>query len=365
VVATELGRELARRGHVVHIISYDQPFRLREFSPNILYHQVEVPSYPLFKHPPYLLSLANKMAEVAVYGELDLLHVHYAIPHAASAYLARQMLASRDGGRARRLKFITTLHGTDITLVGSEPSYAEMVAFTINESDGVTAVSEALRQETLRTFQVTREIVTVHNFIDPGVYRPEPDRGKRRCFAADDEKIVLHVSNFRPVKRVDAVVQVFAQLAAAVRARLLMVGDGPDLPVARQEAERLGVGDRVCFLGQQDEVAGLFSLADLFLLPSATESFGLSALEAMACGVPVIASRVGGLPEVVGDRAAGFLYPPDRLDRMANQAIALLTNDALHGKVSRAARRRAAERFSADRLVAEYEAYYRLVLDQP
>jgi len=362
VVATELGRQLARRGHIIHFISYDQPFRLRDFTRNVAYHQVEVPNYPLFKYPPYLLALANKMAEVALYEQLDIIHVHYAIPHAASAYLARQMLAARTNGRGRRLRFVTTLHGTDITLVGSEPSFADMVAFTINQSDGVTAVSESLREETIKTFSVTKEIVTIPNFIDPDEYRREAVAGDRRALAADDEKIILHVSNFRPVKRVDAVVQIFARVAAEVKARLLMVGDGPDLPLARREAERLGVSDRVTFLGQQDEVAGLFSVADLFLLPSAKESFGLVALEAMACGVPVIASRVGGLPEVIGDKQAGFLYPPERLDRMARKAIQLLTDGTKHRKAAVAARRRAVGQFSASRIVPQYEELYRRVL---
>lgn len=365
VVATELGRQLARRGHVIHFISYDQPFRLHDFTRNVAYHQVEVPTYPLFKYPPYLLALANKMAEVALYEQLDILHVHYAIPHAASAYLARQMLAARNRGRARRLRFVTTLHGTDITLVGSEPSFADMVAFTINQSDGVTAVSESLRTETMETFNLTREIATIPNFIDPDEYRREASPDDRRALAADDEKIVLHVSNFRPVKRVDAVVQIFARVASEVRARLLMIGDGPDQPLARREAERLGVTDRVTFLGQQEEVASLFSVADLLLLPSAKESFGLVALEAMACGVPVIASRVGGLPEVVGGKEAGFLYPPERLDRMARKAIQLLSDDAKRRKAAVAARRRAIGQFSASRIVPQYEDFYRRVLARP
>ncbi len=365
VVATELGRQLERRGHVIHFISYDQPFRLHDFTRNVSYHQVEVPTYPLFKYPPYLLALANKMAEVALYEQLDILHVHYAIPHAASAYLARQMLASRNKGRARRLRFVTTLHGTDITLVGSEPSFSEMVAFTINQSDGVTAVSESLRLETMETFSLTREIVTIPNFIDPDEYRREASPEDRRALADDDEKLILHVSNFRPVKRVDAVVQIFARVAREIKARLLMVGDGPDLPLARREAERLGVADRVTFLGQQEEVAGLFSVADLLLLPSEKESFGLVALEAMACGVPVIASRVGGLPEVVGDKQAGFLYPPERVDRMAKKAAQLLRDESKHRKAAIAARRRAIGQFSASRIVPQYEEFYRRVLARP
>jgi len=361
VVASELGRHLARRGHSVHFIAYDVPFRVRSFQERVYYHEVEVPVYPLFKHPPYLLALANKMVEVARDEGLDVLHVHYAIPHAASAYLARQVLAGATGGR--RPAVVTTLHGTDITLVGGEPSFAGITAFSINESDGVTAVSEDLRRRTIRTFAVKAPIATIHNFIDPADY-PEtavqagrPDRC-RRCLAESGELVVTHISNFRPVKRADLTVRLFAAAARDLEARLVLIGDGPDIHRVREEAATLGVSDRVTFLGRQERVEELLASSDVLLLPSLEESFGLAALEAMAAGTPVIASRVGGLPEVVGEGEGGFLYPPEDVRGMADGLRRLLTDQELREAVGSSGRRRAFELFSADRIVPQYERYY-------
>lgn len=355
VVATELGMALAERGHRIHFICYDVPFRLDRCGDNIRFHEVEVPTYPLFQYPPYLLALANKMAEVARYEGLDVLHVHYAIPHATSAFLAREMLAPLGP------KVVTTLHGTDITLVGQQPSFADIIAFSINRSDAVTAVSEALRRETLARFTVYREVVTIPNFVDLNAFRPGRDPELRRRYARDDEALLVHVSNFRPTKRVDRVVDVFSRVAQRLPARLLMVGDGPDLGVARALAAELGVADRVQFVGKVERVAPLMAAADLCLLPSTHESFGLVALEAMACGVPVIASRVGGLPEVVVDGECGYLLPEDDVEGMARRAAELLGNPALYRGFAAAGRRRAGE-FAAERIIPRYEALYADVL---
>jgi len=360
VVATELGRQLARRGHVVHFITYDVPFRLPRFQENVFFHEVETPSYPLFKHPPYLLALANKMVEVARYAELDILHVHYAIPHATSAYLAREVLEA--GGDRRTPAVVTTLHGTDITLVGSEPSFSDIIAFSIDRSDGVTAVSHALRAETLKAFRVRPDIRVIHNFIDPEDYADHDRCDERRCLAGPDRLVVTHISNFRPVKRVEVVVRVFAGAARDLPARLVLIGDGPDVPKARREAARLGVEDRVVFLGRQEQVAGLLAASDVFLLPSVQESFGLAALEAMAARVPVVASRVGGLPEVVGEDEGGFLYDIGDLDGMTAGLRRLLLDDELRRECGQRARERAFRLFSSERVVPEYERCYEEVL---
>jgi N-acetyl-alpha-D-glucosaminyl L-malate synthase BshA len=360
VVASELGRQLARRGHEVHFITYDVPFRLRGFQERLYFHEVEVPAYPLFKHPPYLLALANKMVEVAQSARLDILHVHYAIPHATSAYLARQVIEASGNGPAPAV--VTTLHGTDITLVGSEPSFAGITAFSIQASDGVTAVSEALKRQTLETFKVSRDIRVIRNFVDPEDYA-DLSACWRGSLAANGEVIVAHVSNFRPVKRADVVVRVFAAACRDMPARLALIGDGPDLHKVRVEAERLGVSDKLVFLGQQERIGELLAAADVFFLPSLQESFGLAALEAMAAGVPVVATRVGGLPELVGDGDGGFLYEVDDFDGMAQGLRALLTDRDLRACVSARARRRALSRFSSEIIVPQYEAFYRHVLD--
>jgi N-acetyl-alpha-D-glucosaminyl L-malate synthase BshA len=320
-------------------------------------------AYPLLEYFPYSLALAVKQHEVALREDLDVLHVHYAIPHATAAYLARQILASAgpNGGVPR---VITTLHGTDITLLGSDRSYSETVAFCIQQSDGVTAVSESLKADTYRELRVTRDIRVIPNFLDCTTSRWRAAAPLRGCLAPSGTKIVMHVSNFRPVKRATAVVEIFARIRRQVAARLVMVGDGPDVAGATRLAKTLGVGEDVEFLGEQDQVVPLLSAADVFLLPSAQESFGLAALEAMSCEVPVVASRVGGLPEVVDDGLTGFLHDPGDLEGMAASAMKLLTDEALHRRMAQAARATAHGRFCDSKIVPMYEAYYREVLGQ-
>jgi N-acetyl-alpha-D-glucosaminyl L-malate synthase BshA len=361
VIASELGKTLAARGHRVHILSSDTPFRLADYQPGLSFHRVQTPTYPLFREPQYVLSLANKIVQVARAERLDIIHAHYAIPHATAAYLARQILASSPLHRVPT-KVITTLHGTDITLLGSDPSYSETVAFCIQQSDGVTAVSESLKADTRRELGVDCEIRVIPNFLDCSVHRRIDVPDLRSRFARDDQKVVIHVSNFRPVKRVVEVVEVFARIRRDVCARLLMVGDGPDMGEAVQRARALGVTDDVLFLGEQDQVFPLLSISDLFLLPSAQESFGLAALEAMACEVPVIASRVGGLPEVIAHEENGFLHAPDDLDGMARSGVMLLTDERLHRRVAGAARRTVHQRFCDVKIVPVYEAYYQEIL---
>ena len=361
VIASELGKTLAARGHRVHILSSDTPFRLADYQPGLSFHRVQTPTYPLFREPQYVLSLANKIVQVARAERLDIIHAHYAIPHATAAYLARQILASSPLHRVPT-KVITTLHGTDITLLGSDPSYSETVAFCIQQSDGVTAVSESLKADTRRELGVDCEIRVIPNFLDCSVHRRIDVPDLRSRFANDDQKVVIHVSNFRPVKRVVEVVEVFARIRGEVCARLLMVGDGPDMGEAVQRARTLGVADDVLFLGEQDQVFPLLSISDLFLLPSAQESFGLAALEAMACEVPVIASRVGGLPEVIAHDENGFLHAPDDLDGMARSGVMLLTDERLHRRVAGAARRTVHQRFCDVKIVPVYEAYYQEIL---
>ncbi|HTD62307.1 MAG TPA: N-acetyl-alpha-D-glucosaminyl L-malate synthase BshA [Gemmatimonadaceae bacterium] len=361
VIASELGKTLAARGHRVHILSSDTPFRLADYQPGLSFHRVQTPTYPLFREPQYVLSLANKIVQVARAERLDIIHAHYAIPHATAAYLARQILASSPLHRVPT-KVITTLHGTDITLLGSDPSYSETVAFCIQQSDGVTAVSESLKADTRRELGVDCEIRVIPNFLDCSVHRRIDVPDLRSRFARDGQKVVIHVSNFRPVKRVVEVVEVFARIRREVCARLLMVGDGPDMGEAVQRARTLGVADDVLFLGEQDQVFPLLSISDLFLLPSAQESFGLAALEAMACEVPVIASRVGGLPEVIAHDENGFLHAPDDLDGMARSGVMLLTDERLHRRVAGAARRTVHQRFCDVKIVPVYEAYYQEIL---
>ncbi|MCL5046233.1 MAG: N-acetyl-alpha-D-glucosaminyl L-malate synthase BshA [Actinobacteria bacterium] len=358
IVATELGKDLALRGHEIHFICSDVPFRLREFHENIFYHGVETPLYPLFTEAPYFLSLSSKIAEVARLEGLDIVHAHYAIPHATSAYLARMMLG---GGKPR---IVTTLHGTDITLLGSEPSFAEIIAFSINASDGVTAVSESLKRDTYRALPVKAEISTIPNFLDCEFHRRVSAERIRERFARPWEKVIIHMSNFRAVKRVDTVIKVFARIAAEVPAQLLMIGDGPERSRAQQLAASLGLCDRVHFLGNQESVIELLSTGDLFLLPSTIESFGLAALEAMACEVPVVASKIGGLPEVVVEGITGYLLPPEDVDGMAGAGVRILSDGNLHAQMAGAARARVLGNFCAARIVPMYEAYYRKVLEK-
>lgn len=361
VVATELGIELATRGHEVHFITYSQPFRLTGREENIRYHEVPVSNYPLFEYPPYDLALATRMAEVAELYSLDLLHVHYAIPHSVSALLARQMLASR----GRHLPFITTLHGTDITLVGLDRSYLPITKFGIEESDGVTAISQHLRARTEEAFGITRPIEVIRNFVNCDIYRHDPEiiAAQRPRFAKPNERLLVHLSNFRPVKRVLDVVEIFARVAHALPSRLLLIGDGPDRSAAEYLAMRLGIADRVDFLGKQDNVNELLSLADLMLMPSEMESFGLAALEAMACRVPAIATRVGGVPELINDPVNGLLFDVGDVEAMAEGAIALLSDEERLQTMASAARRTAQDHFCASRIIPLYEKYYESIVN--
>jgi N-acetyl-alpha-D-glucosaminyl L-malate synthase BshA len=367
VVATELGIELAARGHEVHFITSSPPFRLNGREANIRFHEVAVYNYPLFEHPPYDLALATRMAEVAEFYALDLLHVHYAIPHSISALLARQMLETQqEAARRRYLPFITTLHGTDITLVGLDRSYLPITKFGIEQSDGVTAISSHLRERTHEAFGIESEIEVIRNFVNCDVYVRDPAKvaAMRPRFASADEKLLVHLSNFRPVKRILDVIEVFAKVAEELPARLMMIGDGPDRSAAEHLALRLGVAERVHFLGKQDNVNELLPLADLMLMPSEMESFGLAALEAMACSVPTIATRVGGVPELISDHVNGLLFPLGDVHAMAAAAVALLEDGPRYTAMSLAARRTAQDHFCATRIIPRYEEYYERVLAQ-
>ena len=360
IIATELGKALALRGHRVHILSSEMPVRLGVFQPGLSFHRVETPSYPLFREPQYLLSLANKIVQVSRDEQLDIVHAHYAIPHATAAYLARQILAAT--GQAAAPRVITTLHGTDITLLGSDRSYSETVAFCIQESDGVTAVSQSLKNDTVRELGITRDIRVLPNFLDCDVYRRLDVAELCSKLAPAHQKLVIHVSNFRPVKRVAAVVEIFDRICRSVPAHLLMVGDGPELDGASRLAHERGLDDRIHFLGEQDQVLPLLSIADVFLLPSAQESFGLAALEAMACEVPVVASNVGGLPEVIDHGRNGFLHPLGDFDGMARSSVALLTDASRHRQVAAAGLEKVHSEFCEEKIVPLYEAYYEEVL---
>ena len=351
IVATELAIALADRGHEVHVLSTEPPFRFPRNRQSLHFHEVATPAYPLFREPQYALSLATAIVQVSRRYHLDVVHAHYAVPHAAAAYLARQIMIAHPTDRVPCV--MTTLHGTDITLVGSDPSYTETVAFCIDQSDGVTAVSESLKADTCQLLGITREIRVIPNFLDGARFarRDVPRRpgGTPR---------IVHISNFRPVKRIGAVVDVFARVRAQVPATLVLVGDGPDLAPARQRLQALGLGGDVEYAGERLDIVDVLSQADVFLLPSATESFGLAALEAMACEVPVVASRVGGVPEVIDDGVTGFLHEPEDIDGMAGNIVRLVNEPALHARVAAAARQAAIERFSAARIVPMYEAAY-------
>jgi N-acetyl-alpha-D-glucosaminyl L-malate synthase BshA len=349
ILATELGLELATRGHEVHFICYANPIRLDPDVPRIHYHEVEVTTYPLFQFPPYCLALASRMAEVAEGYHLDLLHVHYAIPHSIAALLAQQMLRPR-----RRLPFITTLHGTDITLVGADRSYLPITRFSIEQSSGVTAVSDYLRARTIEVFQVAKEIRVVRNFVNCEIYRPAKRFGPRRR--------LIHISNFRPVKRATDCIRILRQVRQRFDAELVMVGDGPDRGPAEQLARDLGIERWVEFLGKQAHVERLIPQADVLLLPSELEAFGLAALEAMACGVPPVATRAGGVPELITHGVDGFLEAPGDIEAQAADVAALLSDDALYERVSAAARNTAVTRFSSSMIIPLYEQFYSEVL---
>lgn len=355
-VAAELGKQLARRGHTVHFVSYRLPFRLDGMTENIRYHEVDVTTYALFEYPPHDLALAAKMAEVARDQSLDLFHVHYAIPHAITGILAQMMLGEKHP------KLVTTLHGTDITLVGQDRSFFEITRFGIERSDGVTAVSEFLRRMTVEEFQIANPIEVIPNFVDLSAYAHCRNPSERQRLAAPHEKVLLHISNFRPVKRVLDVVRILERVVREVPAVLLMVGEGPERSSAQALAKRLGLADRVRFLGRQDRIPDLVGLADVFLLPSELESFGLSALEAMASGVPVVGSDAGGLPEVVRHAESGFLLPVGDIEGMAARTIEILKDEEHWRALGQAGQRRAAALFGSDRVVSQYERYYERVL---
>jgi N-acetyl-alpha-D-glucosaminyl L-malate synthase BshA len=357
VVATELGKELAARDHDVHFISYALPIRLT-MTDHIYFHEVEVLSYPLFEYPPYDLVLATKMVEVMTRFDLDILHVHYAIPHSISAYLAKKMLTDRV------VPFVTTLHGTDITLVGNDRSYLPITRFGIEQSDAVTAVSEYLRQRTINEFQIERDVKVVPNFVNCNVYVPSKDAAFRRKFAGEGVPILTHISNFRPVKRVEDVVGIFALVRQRLNARLLMVGDGPDRPKAEWLARTHGVADDVIFVGKQNDMSQFLAVSDVLLLPSELESFGLVALEAMACEVPVIATQVGGIPEVVRDGIDGFLYKVGDIKAMANGVTSILTNPSMRERMGKSARDHATQEFCASKIVLRYEDLYRQTIEE-
>jgi N-acetyl-alpha-D-glucosaminyl L-malate synthase BshA len=360
VVATELGMELAKRGHEVHFISYQVPFRLNPYQDNVYFHEVQILTYPLFQYPPYTLALAAKMAEVADEAGLDVLHAHYAIPHAVCGYLARQI------ARSTKLRVVTTLHGTDITLVGSDASFKGLTRFGINESDGVTAVSEYLRRKTIEVFGPRRPIRVIPNFVDTTRYMPRKSGACRKeRFAKKGERIVVHISNFRPSKRVMDVVRVFAAVRREVPSVLLMVGDGIQRSQSHDVAVELGVEKHVRYLGQMDAVEDILGCGDLFLLTSENESFGLAALEAMSSGVPVIGTTAEGLPELIRPEETGYLLPVGDVEGMARRAIEILSDPKKHAAMSAASRRIAEEKYDASRIVPLYENFYAETLDLP
>ena len=355
-VATELGRNLARRGHKVHFITTALPYRLSDFVENIFFHEVEVFQYPLFDYTPYSLSLASKMAQVALREELDLLHVHYAVPHATSAYLAKKILEKR-----RQLPVITTLHGTDITLVGTDQSYYDITRFSIEESDAVTAVSQYLKDQTLLNFSIEKPIEVIPNFLDPERFKPETDLN-RDCFSSPDEKVLMHISNFRSVKRIPDIIEVFEGVARRMKARLLLIGSGPENEHARSLAVEKGLIDSITFLGRRDDVSTIIPCADLYLLLSEHESFGLTALEAMSCQVPVVGTSGSGMDGFLGDGTAGMLFPVGDVDAMIDGCVRILEDPGLSKAMGERGRKRVIEEYHEDRIVELYEELYRDVL---
>jgi len=359
VVATELGIALAARGHEIHFISYALPFRLGKLAPNIFFHEVNVTSYPLFEYPPYSLTLTSKMANIAKHEKLDVLHVHYAIPHATSAVVARQILEQQ----GIRIPVVTTLHGTDITLVGRDPSFAPVVNYSINQSDGVTAVSEYLRKETLSNFEIDRDISVIPNFIDTNRFKRQESSSLKQKLCPNCEKVLVHVSNFRPVKNAMQVVEIMHRLKQDnYPIKLLLVGDGPDRVPAEHRARELGISDDVLFMGKQEAVQDILSIADVFVMPSGSETFGLAALEAMACGVPVVASNIGGLPELVDHGENGYLCPLNNVDAFAERIRQIVSSDTLQKKMGDAARRKAKDCFDNERVIPMYEKLYEKTL---
>lgn len=354
IVATELGKAFAERGHEVHFITYSKPVRMDMFTENMFYHEVSVSDYPLFEYAPYELLLSSKLVDVAISQQLDLLHVHYAIPHASAAYSAKQILKSRDID----LPFITTLHGTDITLLGKDKSYQPVIEFAINQSDAVTAVSESLKEDTYRFFKVDKNIKVIPNFVDFSLYKNGVDANLRSSFASEDERIITHISNFRKLKRVDDVIHIFEGIQQNISAKLLMVGEGPELEGVRALAKSKGLEDKIFFLGKSKRIEQITQISDLFLLPSETESFGLVALEAMASSVPVVSSNVGGLPEVNIEGKTGFLRPVGDIDSMTSAALTILKDETSLNQFKKNALEHA-KTFDLDTIVPLYEDLYR------
>jgi N-acetyl-alpha-D-glucosaminyl L-malate synthase BshA len=360
VLATELGKALADKGHNVHFITYQQPVRLTGFSANIFYHEVRVPTYPLFDFPPYETALASTMVDVIRNQHLELLHVHYAIPHASAAYMAKKILEEDN----RHIPVITTLHGTDITLVGKDKTYAPVVAFSINQSDAITAVSDNLREETFANFRIEKDIEVIHNFVDIKRFAKKPIDAFRKVIAPNGERILMHASNFRKIKRIADVIHIFEKVQKTVPSKLLLVGDGPERPMAEELARELEICDDVRFVGKQQDMEEIYAISDLFLLPSEYESFGLAALEAMAGGAPVIASNAGGLPEIIESGVNGFMSPVGDVEQMSEQAISILKDDETLQRF-RAEARKQAERFDIMNIVPQYEHLYaRFVTDK-
>lgn len=353
VLATELGKALADKGHLVHFITYQQPVRLIEFNANIFYHEVRVPTYPLFDYPPYETALSSTMVDVIVNNHIDLLHVHYAIPHASAAYMAKKILEAQ----GINIPVITTLHGTDITLVGRDKTFAPVAAFSINQSDAITAVSANLRDQTYKLFKIEKEIQVIQNFVDVERFRKKPIDAFKKVIAPNGEKIILHASNFRKVKRVADVVKIFAEILKTVPSKLLFVGDGPERPEAESLSRDLQICDDIRFVGKQEQMEEIIAISDLFVLPSEYESFGLAALEAMAAGVPVISSNAGGLPEINIEGSTGYLANVGDVDTMSKRAIELLTDDARHELFSNNAREQA-DKFDLHNVVPLYETLY-------
>ena len=358
VIASELALGLAERGHEIHIVSYATPFRLASFHQNVFIHEVEVSSYPLFKYPPYALSLATQLVDVSKQYDLDLIHAHYAVPHAASAYLAKKMLGSE------KLKTVTTLHGTDITLVGLDKSFYQVIKFNIEESDGVTAVSQYLQKRTHDEFAIDREIRVIHNFVDTERYSSSANNCTKDHFAPKGEKILMHASNFRPVKRVTDVVRIFARIREKLPVKLLLVGEGPERLFVQQLVKELKLSEDVQFLGEQEYIGQLMNCADLFFLPSEQESFGLVALEAQSCGVPVIGAATGGLPEVVEDGKTGFLLPVGDISGMAEKSLELLSKSDQYEAFHQEARKRVLDSFDSKSIIPQYEAFYEEILNK-
>ena len=353
VLATELGKALAQKGHLVHFITYREPVRLDGFMPNIFYHEVHVPTYPLFDYPPYETALASTMVDVIKNNNLDLLHVHYAIPHASAAYMAKRILEKEN----KRIPIITTLHGTDITLVGRDKTYAPVVTFSINESDAITAVSNDLREETFKSFKIEKDIEVIYNFVDVSRFNRKPIDAFKKAIAPNGEKILLHVSNFRKLKRVPDVVKVFAEVHKVVPSKLLFVGDGPERPVAEELCRQLNLCDDIRFVGKQEQMEDILAIGDLFLLPSEYESFGLAALEAMAAGVPVVSTNVGGLKEIVIPGETGYMSNVGDVASLAQNVLTILKDDTTLKEFKKRAAAHAAK-FDIHNIVPLYEKLY-------